>query len=64
MEKERIIERNGMETTQERRKGLILYLILFCNYSLILALWKDMAQSNGKETHHQMKRNGNNTRTS
>ena len=32
MEKERIIERNGMETTQERRKGLILYLIIFSNY--------------------------------
>ena len=31
MEKECIIERNGMETTQERRKGLILYLILFSN---------------------------------
>ena len=32
MEMERIIERNGMETTQEHRKGLILYLILFSNY--------------------------------
>ena len=64
MEKERINERNGMETTQERRKGLILYLILFSNYLLILILWKDMAQSNGQGTHHRRKKNGNNTRTS
>ena len=64
MEKERIIERNGMETTQERRKGLILYLILFSNYLLIMILWKGMDQSNGKGTHHQKKWNGNNTRTS
>ena len=42
MEMERIIERKGMETTQERRKGLILYLILFSTYLLILMLWKDM----------------------
>ena len=63
MEKERVNERNGMETTQERRKGLILYLILFFNY-LILILWKDMDQSNGKGTHHRKKWNGNNTRTS
>ena len=58
------MERKRMETTQEHRKGLILYLILFSNSLLLLALWKDMAQSNGKGTHHQMKRNGNNTRTS
>ena len=43
MEKERIIERKRMETTQDLRKGLILYLILFSNYLLILILWKDMA---------------------
>ena len=43
MEKERINERNGMETTQDLRKGLILYLILFSNYLLMLILWKDMA---------------------
>ena len=64
MEKERIIERKGVETTQERRKGLTLYLILFSNYLLILILWRDMAQSNGKGTHHRKKRSGNNTRTS
>ena len=52
MDKERIIERNGKETTQERRKGLTFYLILFYNYSLILILWKDMVQSNGQGTHH------------
>ena len=43
MEKESIIERKRMETTQDLRKGLILYLILFSNYLLILILWKDMA---------------------
>ena len=64
MEKERIIERNGMETTQERRKGLILYLILFSNYLLIMILWKDMAQSNGIGTRQRKKWNGNNTKTS
>ena len=64
MYKERIIERKRMETTQERRKGLILYINLFSNYLLILALWKDMAPSNGKGTHHRKKWNGNNTRTS
>ena len=42
MEMERIIERKGMETTEERRKGLILYLILFSNYLLIMILWKEM----------------------
>ena len=42
MEMEHIIERKGMETTQDRRKGLILYLILFSTYLLILMLWKDM----------------------
>ena len=64
MEMERIIERKGVETTQERRKGLTLYLILFSNYLLILILWKDMAQSNGNGTHHRKKRSGSNTRTS
>ena len=63
MDKERIIERNGMETTQERRKGLILYLILFFNYLLIMILWKEMDQSNGKRTRQRKKWNGNNTRT-
>ena len=53
-----------METTQERRKGLILYLILFSNYLLILILWKDMAQWYGNGTHHRKKKNANNTRTS
>ena len=43
MDKERIIERKRMETTQDLRKGLILYLILFSNYLLMLILWKDMA---------------------
>ena len=60
MDKERIIEWKRMETTQEHRKGLILYLILFFNY-LILILWKEMDQSNGQGTHHRMKKNGNNT---
>ena len=58
------MERNGMETTQERRKGLILYLILFSNYLLILALWKDMVQSNAQGMHHRKRWSGNNTRTS
>ena len=44
MEMERIIETKSMETTHERRKGLILYPILFSNYLLILILWKDMTQ--------------------
>ena len=44
MDKEYIIERNGMETTQERRKGLILYINLFSNYLLTMILWKDMDQ--------------------
>ena len=60
MEKERVNERNGMETTQERRKGLIL----FSNYLSIMILWKDMDQSNGKGMYHRKKWNGNNTRTS
>ena len=64
MEKERIMERNGMETTQERRKGMILYPILFFNYLLIMILWKEMDQSNGKGTRQRKKWNGNNTRTS
>ena len=42
MQMERIIERKRIETTQERRKGLILYLILFSTYLLILILWNDM----------------------
>ena len=42
MEMEHIIERKGMETTQDRRKGLILYLILFSTYLLILILWRNM----------------------
>ena len=62
MEKERVNERNGMETTQERRKGLILYINLFSNYLLIMILWKGMDQSNGKGTYHRKKWNGNNTR--
>ena len=64
MEMERIIERKGMETKQERRKGLTLYLIIFSNYLLILILWKDMPQWNGNGTHHRKERNGNNKRTS
>ena len=55
MQKERIMERKRMETTQEHRKGLTLYLNLFSKYLLILALWKDMAPSNGKGTHHRKK---------
>ena len=43
MDKERIINGLRMETTQEMRKGLTLYLILFSNYLLMLILWKDMA---------------------
>ena len=39
---ERIIETKRMEKTQDRRKGLILYLILFSNYLLILMLWRNM----------------------
>ena len=53
-----------METTQEMRKGLTLYLILFSNYLLMLILWKDMAQSNGQGKHHRKKKNGKNTKTS
>ena len=64
MEKESIIERKRMETTQDLRKGLILYLILFSNYLLMLILWKDMARSNGKGKHHRKKKDGNNTRPS
>ena len=52
------MERKRMETTQERLKGLILYLILFSNSLLILALWKDMAPSNGHGMHHRKKKNG------
>ena len=44
MEMERINERKRKEIKQERRKGLILYLILFSNYLLIMILWKDIAQ--------------------
>ena len=64
MEKECIIERKRMETTQERRKGLVLYINLFSNYLLIMILWKEMDQSNGKGTRQRKKWNGNNTRTS
>ena len=64
MDKERIIDRKIMETTQKLREGLILYLILFSNYLLMLILWKDMAQSNGQGKHHRKKKNGNNTKTS
>ena len=64
MEMERINERNGMETIQERRKGLILYINLFSNYLLLMILWRDMDQSNGNGTHQRKKWNGNNTRTS
>ena len=64
MDKESIIERKRMETTQKHRKGLILYLILFSYYLSMLILWKDMAQSNGQGTHHRQKNNGNNTKTS
>ena len=64
MEKVRVNERNGMETTQERRKDLILYLNLFFNYLLIMILWKEMDQSNGQGTRQRKKWNGNNTRTS
>ena len=39
---ERIIETKRLETTQDRRKGLILYLILFSTYLLILMLWRNM----------------------
>ena len=60
---ERVNERNGMETTQERRKDLILYLNLFFNYLLIMILWKEMDQSNRKGTRQRKKWNGNNTRT-
>ena len=64
MDKERIIERKGMETIQERRKGLILYIISFSNYLLIMILWKDMAQWYGNGTRHRKKKNGNKTRPS
>ena len=40
MEMEHVIERKRLETTQNRRKGLILYLILFSTYLLIL--WRNM----------------------
>ena len=53
-----------METTQERRKGLILYINLFSNYLLIMILWKEMDQSNGKGTYQRKKWNGNNIITS
>ena len=42
MEMELVIETKRMETTQDRRKGLILYLILFSTYLLILMLWRNM----------------------
>ena len=40
MEMERVIEIKRLEATQDRRKGLILYLILFSTYLLIL--WRNM----------------------
>ena len=61
---ERIIERKGIETIEERRKGLILYIISFSNYLLIMILWKDMAQWYGNGTHQRKKKKGNKTRTS
>ena len=42
MEMECVIETKRLETTQDRRKGLILYLILFSTYLLILMLWRNM----------------------
>ena len=57
MEKERIKEIKPMETTQEHRKSLTLYLNLFSHYLLMLILWKDMDQSNGKRTHHRRIKN-------
>ena len=42
MEMEHVIETKRLETTQDRRKGLILYLILFSTYLLILMLWRNM----------------------
>ena len=52
MEMEHIIARKRMQTTQERRKGLILYLILVSNYLLILILWRVMVQWHGNGTYH------------
>ena len=42
MEMEHVIEIKRLETTQDRRKGLILYLILLSTYLLILILWRNM----------------------
>ena len=42
MEMEHVIETKRLEATQNRRKGLILYLVLFSNYLLILILWRNM----------------------
>ena len=42
MEMEHVIETKRLETTQNRRKGLILYLILFSTYLSILILWRNM----------------------
>ena len=64
MEMEHIIARKRMQTTQERRKGLILYLNLFSNYLLILILWRVMVQWHGNGTYHRKKKDGNSTRTS
>ena len=61
---ERVNERKRMEIKQERRKGLILYIISFSNYLLIMILWKDMAQWYGNGTHQRKKKKGNKTRTS
>ena len=42
MEMERVIETIRLETTQDRRKGFILYLNLFSTYLLTLILWRNM----------------------
>ena len=36
------LKKQEWKKKSERRKGLILYLILFSTYLLILMLWKDM----------------------
>ena len=64
MEMERVIETKRLETTQDRRKGLILYLILFSTYLLILMLWRNMDKWYGNGTRHRNKKNGSNTRSS
>ena len=68
MEMERVIETKRLETTQDRRKGLILYLILFSTYLLILILililWRNMDKWHGNGTRHRNNKIGNNTRSS